>query len=253
LQIYFADTAINLFYLYHEVGARYFLTSFWYNKKIGPYKKFKETHPDGTIMLDSGAFTALMRNETIDIEAYAKFCNEVKEWITYFVNLDVIGDGEASKVNYDYLRDQGIESLPVYHIGEDIKYLKYYLSRSNHIGLGGLVPYARDQRKLENFLTRTLELIPKDKQVHMFGITTPSILMRFSDRIHSADSVAATDITGNQNRGYSFSGLPKGLKTIFNTPRLTPEQRDWLNKYNAYIFVKLEKQINDYLVTKQIG
>jgi len=253
MRIYFADTAIHLFYLYYEMGSRHFLTSFWYNYKVEPYQKLKEAHPDCTIMLDSGAFTASVRNESVDLKAYAEFCKIVSPYVDYFVNLDVIYDGETSQKNFDYLHDQGINVIPVYHAGEDIKYLQYYIKKCDYIGLGGLVPYAREPRKLENFIQNALKIIPKDKKVHLFGITTPPVLYRFSDRVYSADSVSATDIAGNQNRGFSFTGMPRGLKAIFPTTRLTPDQRDWLNRYNAMIFVKLAKQINEYAEGKVHG
>ena len=88
-----------------------------------------------TLMIDSGAFSAWRRGAKIDLDHYADFIREHIELIDYYVNLDVIpgefgripdqsevdASASASWDNFLYLRDRGLESIPVFHQGEDFK------------------------------------------------------------------------------------------------------------------------------------
>jgi len=94
-------------------------------------------------MLDSGAFTAWKSGIPVDLDAYI---NEVKtggcttvtgeffQW-DQCVALDVIGDSEGSVKNAHYMREQGLNVIPVFHYGEPWEILHEYCEHFPHVGL----------------------------------------------------------------------------------------------------------------------
>ncbi len=89
--------------------------------------------PCGSRMLDSGAFTAYHRKQHIDIDALIAEAKTGK-W-DEVVALDVIGDPDASVRNADYMREQGVEAMPVFHIGDPWEHLAHYTANWRTVGL----------------------------------------------------------------------------------------------------------------------
>lgn len=142
------------------------------------------------IILDSGAYTAHKQGSKIDIDAYAAFCKENKDFFSAAFNLDVIMNAKASYDNWKYLREKGVNTLPVYHIGTDEMWLKKYLKQTNHIGLGAVANLSSVQRihGLDHIWQKHL-LDAKGKplvKVHGLGITAPELMIRYP--WHSVDS-----------------------------------------------------------------
>ncbi len=174
MKIYFVDNSQKGSEL---GGARRFLVSYaiWKNcKKI--LKKYIEDGYD--IFLDSGAFQIYSRNETIKIEDYMDFIKSLN--FKLYANLDIIGDAEKTLENQKIMEDHNFTPIPVFHIGEDFKYLEYYLQRYSYIGLGGIAG-GGSKRKNENFLNRCFYMI-KDYwpvKIHGFGVADQKLLERF--------------------------------------------------------------------------
>lgn len=177
----------NIMLLKAEVENR--LTSYFYIKgdKDTSFLKFRN------LFIDSGAFTAFTKNATINIDEYLEFCHKLnlqgKNGIT-FSNLDVIGNPEATDKNWRYMRSEGIDALPVFHYGSDIKFLKRYLEEDKvpYLALGGLVPYAKNKKKLVAWLDYCFSTIKPyfPVKIHLFGITSAWCLERYP--IYSSDS-----------------------------------------------------------------
>ncbi len=100
------------------------------------------------IMLDSGAHSVWSKGVSIDLDAYIEFCKQ-REDIVYYVNLDVIPTKEisvaqsaqASWNNYKRMIVKlPLEKvMPVFHEGEDFKWLHKYLNgKAACVGLGGM-------------------------------------------------------------------------------------------------------------------
>lgn len=147
------------------------------------------------IILDSGAFSAHVKGETLDVEQYAEF---VKEYGNSFeggcFNLDVIGDGKASYDNWKKLRSLGVDSIPVFHLGTDEKYLHKYLAQTDYIGIGAIANLDTKARLMgldwvwNNHLANS-DGTPKLK-VHGLGLTSVRIMLRYP--WYSVDSSTAT-------------------------------------------------------------
>ncbi len=154
------------------------------------------------IILDSGAFSAWMKQTEINIADYAKFCLERLDQVDYIVNLDVIpgkyGDKNPSEKelirstlkgweNYNYLVNQGIPEdklIHVFHQGENFESLDYIINiaKLKYIGLSP----ANDRTTAEKieWLDMCMDHvcdsngIPKLK-FHGFGVTSMPILFRY--------------------------------------------------------------------------
>lgn len=143
-------------------------------------------------MLDSGAYSAFRKKVTIDIDDYVQFVKDHSARFETCVNLDVIGDGEASYNNWKYLCSKGIDVMPVYHIGTDEKWLVKYLQDTDYIGLGAVAKLHTAVRMdgltyIWNKYLRDSNGRPKYK-VHGMGLTAVDIMLRYP--WYSVDSVS---------------------------------------------------------------
>lgn len=138
------------------------------------------------ILLDSGAYSAYTKGEIIDLSAYADFLFSMQDKgynIEHFANLDVIGDPEKTMQNHQWLCQQGLEPMPVYHYGEPVEYLQAYLECGSHVALGGLMQGTRQQLlQWMDFLFDRYLTDAEGKaivKVHGFGLTSATFLFRY--------------------------------------------------------------------------
>lgn len=136
------------------------------------------------LFIDSGAYSAWSQGKEIDINEYIKFIKEHEALIDVYANLDVIGDAEATWHNQMIMEKAGLKPLPVYHYGEDEKWLKRILAKGyDYISLGGMVPISTgDLIHWLDYLFKTYlcdaEGMPKVK-VHGFGLTSLRLMLRY--------------------------------------------------------------------------
>lgn len=152
------------------------------------------------VILDSGAFSAWMKQTEIDIEAYANFCLANLDHIDYIVNLDVIpgkwGEKKLTQEqviasakkgweNYRYLVNKGLPKekiIHVFHQDEPFSVLERMVYEFDYIGLAP----SKDRTTQEKiqFLDVCMNYVchsdgmPKIK-FHGFGVTSMPILFRF--------------------------------------------------------------------------
>ena len=147
--------------------------------------------------LDSGAYSAWTRGTKIDLDEYLEFIYANLDQIDVYASLDVIPGkpgqvatpaerdeaAEASWSNYIYMVDQGFDPLPVYHYGEDLRFLERMLDFGCHyIGIGGLVGVRAGPRQL--WLDRIFDRLTDDKgmpivKTHGFGMTSIPLIFRY--------------------------------------------------------------------------
>lgn len=109
-------------------------------------KHWKEENPDAKIFIDSGAYSAYTKGATIDVDAYIDWINENGDAFTVIAQVDFI-PGKSNQENDPdiYLKAPGYswenylymhqrirpelrdKLIPVYHQGEDFKWLKNML------------------------------------------------------------------------------------------------------------------------------
>jgi len=181
-------------------------------------------------MLDSGAYTVSRSNRTIDIDKYAEF---VKEHIKLFdncLNLDVIQSGKkdlaetakGSYHNWKYLRQQGVNAIPVFHLGTDEKWLERYLKQTDYICIGAIANLDTSQRIKgldriwKDYLTDSNGM-PKLK-VHGLGLTALDIVLRYP--WYSVDS--------------SSPSITAGFGQVY-VPDITKKEPDYFNSFTMKV------------------
>lgn len=152
--------------------------------------------PSGvSVFLDSGAFSAMTRKTTIDLDKYCAYIAEHQDALACYAVLDVIGDWRATSVNLDIMEKRGLHPVPCFHRGSPWAELDRLCRDHKHIALGGMVGDGTRGTTNENDLTPHLDacwrVIEKHwpVKVHVFGIVTQWVLERYP--FHSADSASA--------------------------------------------------------------
>jgi hypothetical protein len=100
-----------------------------------------------SLLLDSGAFSEWRRGGQIAVDGYASFLTRYKSNVDYYFSLDVIPgmlgrrDYRTEKVeeaarqgyaNHQKLKDAGHTPIPVFHQGDDPKWLDRYRKDDEH-------------------------------------------------------------------------------------------------------------------------
>lgn len=171
------------------------------------------------LFVDSGAFTK--DKDSIDIESYANFlkCNE--QVIDLYANLDVIGDAKASFKNQIKLENLGLNPLPVFHYGNDIRRLQILLEKYDYIALGGMVPVAGDINALVKWLDKIWDLIlstDANIKVHGFGVQSINIMKRYP--WFSVDATSVHIIA-------RYGGIYTPQGTIKINPNVNSREKRW--------------------------
>jgi hypothetical protein len=154
-------------------------------------------------ILDSGAFSVKGSGATIDIEAYAEFCAK-HPGISYYVSLDVIPEGrkpadlektcQEGWANYQIMKQHVPQHkiIPVYHYGEDVKWLDRYLDDGcSYIGFGqtGIGGMTRTRHHMNNLRSRLFNADgSRAVKTHGFAVTSFKYMMMFP--WHSVDSAS---------------------------------------------------------------
>lgn len=123
-------------------------------KVIYKFMEAKKNGWKGKLLIDSGAFSVHKSGKTVNLDEYIQFLNNNHEYIDYYIQLDDIPGkwGEQKTIeqitespkktwdNYLYMCNKLVEPkklLPVFHQGEDFKYLSQMLeykdNDNNHI------------------------------------------------------------------------------------------------------------------------
>jgi len=175
-----------------------------------PVERFINANPSKRLFLDSGAFTAWSRGQTINLEEYAAFIKRNQSGIEVAANLDVIDSSDGTWRNQQALEALGVQVLPVIHIGEPMSVLDRILSKYDHFAVGGLVPYlkvgggssskAKAIRFLDNVFSRS-----KGRKIHGFGVNDPRYWMRYP--FYSVDATSWQNAT-RYGQMFRFDGSP---------------------------------------------
>lgn len=135
--------------------------------------------PDLNIIADSGAFSAMSQGATItvdDLAAWAKDWPGVFKWVA---SLDVIGDPDATRRNWERMRDRHeLEAIPTIHWGSDPSLMDWYVEQgADLMGLGGMVGKSSDKqmRWLVSVFKHQQRHHP-DLVFHGWGVTSPKVL-----------------------------------------------------------------------------
>ena len=209
-----------------------------------------------SIFLDSGAFSAFTKKIVIDIDEYIAFIKKYEKYLEVYSVLDDINDPDITYKNQKYMESKGVNPLPCYHYGEDIKYLKRYLDDDyNYIALGGMVPISTGVLKkwldflFNNYLTNT-KGISKVK-IHGFGLTSIDLMVRYP--WFSVDSTSwvmtgrfgAVYVPVFRTETYDYAKIPHKVAVSNKSPK----QKDKGQHYSTFNSI-IQKQIDSYFKLK---
>ena len=238
-------TSMGYWKIYEGLDIQHYLVSYWYDKKVVLIKKIRSVFPKANIILDSGAYSAMTTGAPIDVEDYIKYCKAHRNLVDVIVALDVM---EASKdkfakgsiKNYHIMRDAGLDVMPVFHQGEDYSVMKEYLKTAKYVGLGG---NKQDNKRIYyNYLNTMMKIIPKKIKIHLMGVMSMDILMRFKDRLTSSDATSVIRQSAF-NGTISYTGMGKAC--IGGLTRISPKEALKLQEYTLYRYKKMQEQLDE--------
>lgn len=149
----------------------------------------------GPRFLDSGAFTAATSGVPIRLSDYIAFCEKHAKSFGVVAALDVIGDEDATWVNYRAMLSAGLAPIPTWHISSSERALHRILAEAEYFAVGGMVGM---RNRLRNQLLRrvwdTIYTRAPSARVHGFGLTRTTELLAFP--WYSVDSSAVVRQTG---------------------------------------------------------
>lgn len=239
------------------------------------YKHSRRTQYQGNIFIDSGAFSVHTKGIELNVDEYIDYLNSIDDDIHIFAQVDKIpGDfgkektrqqileaPELSWENYLYMKDK-VKSrdklLPIFHQGEDFKWLENILSYKHSDGTPiayiGISP-ANDKssKEKEIFIHKCFNIIKRSKnpdvKTHAFGMTSLWILEQYPFTSADSTSWLMTGANGNIMTPYGIIMVSeKGTsdkKHILNMPK---EARILIEKFISSLGYSLEGAMTDYKV-----
>lgn len=158
------------------------------------------------LLLDSGAFSAWNRNEQISLRDYIDFIKAFRPYIWQHVCLDTIPGkphterspkevkyaAAKSYENQQEMKAAGLSPIPVFHQGEDYRWLERYMEdKEPYIGISPLDDTPRNAQR--RFLANSYSVVCNAQglplaKTHVFGSTAFDMLHQFP--MTTADSTA---------------------------------------------------------------
>lgn len=188
---YFFSSSARAYELLKELGAENFLMSFAVDAK-----ECSKVAQDDNIIIDSGAFSVWNKGGSIDIDEYLNFCKQLPEHWT-FINLDVIPKTGSTKQdieiccekgyeNYLYLKQHLKNVMPVYHYGDNIKWLHKFIEHTDYIGIS---PANDTHENVKRKFLKEVFYVTQDKiKTHGLGYSSFEGLTMFP--FYSVDSIS---------------------------------------------------------------
>lgn len=165
-------------------------------------------------MLDSGAYSAWNQDETIDLKSYIKFVKQNERYLFSHVVLDVLPPGVEAKrtpesiescakqsyTNLQKMKDAGLNPIPVFHQGEDFKWLERLLKDGEkYIGISTIKAQWNKQIIQRKWLDECFNIVTNAKgepivNTHGFGVTSPPLLFKYP--FYTVDSTTWSKAAG---------------------------------------------------------
>lgn len=231
--------------------------------------------------LDSGAFSAWSRGTFIDLDEYIAFIKANIDHIEAYANLDVIpgepgrnasaAEREAaaaqSWTNFEHMRSEGLNPVPIFHVGEKWSWLERMCAACDYIGFGGMVGshLTPDLRRtwLDDAFSRICDADGKPKvRVHGFGMTAIPLVFRYP--WYSVDSTTWIKVAANggvylpaiTDGAFAFDRIPEVVQVSELNPRqlkqgkggntLSPSMRAILDRWLAECGKSYEEVASHY-------
>lgn len=202
------------------------------------------------LMIDSGAFTkhnAKMAMSHVNIASYCKFLQEWQHYCEKYVMLDVIGQAEQSRRNYETMLDCGLNPMYVAtFFDKDYDYIRKAVSRNKNICVAGGATFKNDWmvKRFQDIYRQT------DKKAWMHGLgyfTFPKMLQL---NLRSVDASSWKTAAASFGQTIFFSIEDKRTYRLFyfnifnGTSKLPSSVKQQLNRLEITPKVYFEKDIH---------
>ncbi len=149
------------------------------------------------LLLDSGAFSAWRQKKPVDLDEYIRYIHDNESFITHPVNLDVI-PGEFGRKptpdeveysaregwkNLKHMEAEGISAIPVFHQGEEFKWLYKLLDEGyDYIGISpdNGKPQSQKNKWLDDVYAKICDMDGRPLvKTHGFAVTSIKSIFRY--------------------------------------------------------------------------
>jgi hypothetical protein len=243
------STAEPIDYLNWPVGfKRHFFDSGAFSLIAKAKKYARKTGKPETAYYDTQRFYRFM-------DGYAEFVKKYHYFFDHYSNMDAIPHAELSYRNQKYLeREHGLHPVPVFHYGNDLRWLKRYIEDGyDYIGIGAMarakpLPRRAWLDRVFDFVCDTKDRCPRVR-LHGFGVTGYRMMVRYP--WYSLDSAAWTKLGGmggiimvphRRDGKWTFDEPPYVLRVSEDSP-----QRGQLGKHFQTMSKAERKVIRDWL------
>lgn len=121
-------------------------------------------------------------------QTYTTFLKKYSSVLDYYASLDVIRDPDLTYRNHKMMVKDGLNPVPVVHLGSDPKLLKrYYADGHTYIAVGGLVGNI-NKPHCKPWLDKVFKLAKNRIKLHAFGVSSVSCLWEYP--WYSADAAS---------------------------------------------------------------
>ena len=154
-----------------------------------PLAVLKERMGWRNLMLDCGAFSADRMGKKVDLERYARYITDHKDAIDIYISLDEKRDPEATRRNYERLRDHwGLRPMPVFQLGSEESNLRRMMETADgFFAIGNVVGHPFPKRDIEKRLDAVFYFNREyQHKIHFFGSSARWVHMRYP--FYSCDS-----------------------------------------------------------------
>lgn len=236
MRFYFAGGESGTYKCLDDIDNLAFLVSYWgLRNKINNDDNIVNWANERNIpvLLDSGAYSAFTQNKVIDVYEYISFCKEHSSKFEHIVGLDVIGNPDETRKNWDIMISEGVNCWPTFHIDCEFDNLEYFLRNSNYIALG-IAGQKSARNKLQKWFDDCFKLrnkINPDCKIHGFAISSSSLMSKFP--FYSCDSTSW------------MKGQTRGLLIVNEGKKLA--------QYLRHDWHKAKKEIPDYVKVPSKG
>ncbi len=172
------------------------------------------------VFMDSGAFSAFNIGESISLDSYIAYCHKHRDVLWCVSNLDVMTSDRETLENQNAMEQAGLEPVPVFHTGDEWRYLDAYVERYPFIALGKIVPYSGSPKKLIPWVAKCMRVADSKSVYHAFGCSNMTLLKLFP--FFSSDSSA-------WGSSYRYGQVP-----LWNEAKATMQMVQYADALGAY-------------------
>lgn len=210
----------------------YHLFSFAYQDV---YNKLSSKVDKKHIVMDSGGYSIHTSGLELTIDDYINFLKTAR--YNHAFNFDVIGNPEQTYLNQKYIEENGLQVIPVFHIGTPYKWLQKYIDEGyDYISLGGMV--GKHNKYKIPFLNKCFALGMKNGGVKFHGLGLGHDYCK-KYPLYSIDN--SNHIMVRRNGKLKIDGKDIKIKKVHGE---TKEERRWNDAMP--VLIQLSENIKQY-------